>query len=209
MNNELNVAVIASGRGSNFRALAEACDDAGFPARIALLISDNPEAGALEYAERAGIERAVVDCGGKRGSMSLDSSEEMFRLCEERGVGLVCLAGFMRIVKGRLLEEYAGRMINIHPALLPSFKGLHGQKQALDYGVKIAGCTVHFVDAGIDTGPIIIQKAVPVLDTDTEESLSERILAEEHRSYPEAVRLFAEGKLKIDGRRVLKDEQQG
>ena len=141
--------------------------------------------------------------------MSDESSEEMFRLCEARGVGLVCLAGFMRIVKGRLLEEYAGRIINIHPALLPSFKGLHGQRQALDYGVKLAGCTVHFVDAGIDTGPIIIQKAVPVLDGDTEDSLSERILAEEHRAYPEAVRLFAEGRLKIDGRRVLRYEQQG
>jgi phosphoribosylglycinamide formyltransferase-1 len=113
----------------------------------------------------------------------------------------------MRIVKGRLLDEYAGRMINIHPALLPSFKGLHGQRQALEYGVRYSGCTVHFVDAGIDTGPIIIQKVVPVLEGDSEETLSERILAEEHKAYPEAVRLFAGGRLKIEGRRVLTGEQ--
>ena len=135
--------------------------------------------------------------------MSLESSEEMHRLCFEHGVGLVCLAGFMRIVKGRLLEEFSGRMLNIHPALLPSFKGLHGQKQALDYGVKYSGCTVHFVDAGIDTGPILIQKVVPVLADDSEDSLSERILAEEHTAYPEAVRLYAGGRVKTQGRRVL------
>jgi len=109
----------------------------------------------------------------------------------------------MRIVKGNLLDVYAGRMLNIHPALLPSFKGLHGQKQALDYGVRYSGCTVHFVDAGVDTGPIIIQKVVPVMQDDTEESLSARILLEEHQAYPEAVRLYASGKLKIEGRRVL------
>ena len=203
MKDKMKIAVIASGRGSNFRALAEATLDEGYPAEIALLISDNPEAGALEYARDNGIESALIDCGPKRGSMSLESSEEMHRLCVEREVGLVCLAGFMRIVKGKLLVEYAGRMLNIHPALLPSFKGLHGQKQALDYGVTWSGCTVHFVDAGIDTGPIIIQKVVPVLGDDDEDTLSERILAEEHTAYPEAVRLYAAGRLKIEGRRVL------
>jgi phosphoribosylglycinamide formyltransferase-1 len=203
MKEKMKIAVLASGRGSNFQALDRACREDGFPAEIALLISDNPEAGAVGYAAAAGIESAVIDCGPKRGSMSRESSEEMYRLCEERGIGLVCLAGFMRIVKGMLLDEYAGRMLNIHPALLPSFKGLHGQRQALEYGAKVAGCTVHFVDAGIDTGPIIIQRVVPVLEDDTEDSLSDRILAEEHASYPEAVRLFAEGKLRIEGRRVL------
>jgi phosphoribosylglycinamide formyltransferase-1 len=205
MDSKLKVAVIASGRGSNFRALVEASREDGYPAEVVLLISDNPEAGAVEFADEAGIESAVVDCGPRRGSMSLESSEEMYRLCEERGVGLVCLAGFMRIVKGRLLEGFSGRMINIHPALLPSFKGLHGQKQALDYGVRFSGCTVHFVDAGIDTGPIIIQKVVPVIDGDDEDSLSKRILAEEHLAYPEAVRLFASGALRVEGRRVFTD----
>ena len=203
MKEKMKILVIASGRGSNFKALAKACLEEGYPAEIALLISDDPEAGALKFARENGIENAVIDCGPKRGSMSRESSEEMNRLCADRGVGLVCLAGFMRIVKGRLLDEYSGRMLNIHPALLPSFKGLHGQKQALDYGVLYTGCTVHFVDAGIDTGPIIIQKIVRVLQDDSEESLSERILAEEHAAYPEAVRLYAEGRLRIEGRRVL------
>ena len=203
MKEKMKVAVIASGRGSNFMSLARACREEGYPAEIGLLLTDNPEAGALEFARETGIESVVIDCGTKRGSMSPESSEGMYRLCREHRIELVCLAGFMRIVKGRLLEEYAGRMINIHPALLPGFKGLHGQKQALDYGVKYSGCTVHFVDAGIDTGPIITQKVVPVMEDDSEDSLSERILAEEHRAYPEAVRLYAEGRLRIEGRRVL------
>lgn len=203
MKEKMKIAVIASGRGSNFRSLAIACREEGYPAEIGLLLSDNPEAGALEFARETDIESVVIDCGKRRGSMSPESSEEMYRLCLERRIELVCLAGFMRIVKGRLLEEYAGRMLNIHPALLPGFKGLHGQKQALDYGVKYSGCTVHFVDAGIDTGPIITQKIVPVMEDDSEDSLSERILAEEHKAYPEAVRLYAEGRLRIEGRRVF------
>lgn len=203
MKEKMKIAVIASGRGSNFRALALACREEGYPAEVALLISDNPDAGALEFARENGIESAVIDCGPKRGSMSLESSETMYGLCLERGIELVCLAGFMRIVKGKILDEYAGRMLNIHPALLPSFKGLHGQQQALDYGVKYTGCTVHFVDAGVDTGPIIIQKIVSVLQDDSEESLSKRILAEEHIAYPEAVRLYAGGAVKTEGRRVL------
>ncbi|MCK4235691.1 MAG: phosphoribosylglycinamide formyltransferase, partial [Candidatus Krumholzibacteria bacterium] len=131
------------------------------------------------------------------------SSEKISRLCGQRDIELVCLAGFMRIIKGRLIEKYAGRMLNIHPALLPSFKGLHGQKQALDYGVHYSGCTVHFLDEGIDTGPIIIQRIVPVERDDDEETLSARILKEEHIAYPEAVRLIAEGRFRIEGRRVI------
>lgn len=201
------VAVLASGRGSNFQSLARACASDSYPARIVLLVTDNPDAGALRIAREHGIESAVVDCGPRTGSMTPESSEMIHDLCTERGVGLVCLAGFMRIVKGRLLDAYAGRMLNIHPALLPSFRGLHGQLQALEYGVKVSGCTVHFVDPGVDTGPIIIQRAVPVMRDDTEDSLSERILAEEHVAYPEAVRLFAEGRLRLEGRKVLiKDE---
>lgn len=199
----VNIAVLASGRGSNFESLATACLEEDNPARIALLIVDNEEAGALVIAHRMGIETAVVDCGPKRGSMNPESSVEMTRLCKERDIELVCLAGFMRIVKGRILEEYSGKMLNIHPALLPSFKGLHGQKQALDYGVRYSGCTVHLVDAGIDTGPIIIQRVVPVHPGDDEDSLSARILEQEHIAYPEAVRLYAEGKLRVEGRRVF------
>ncbi|UCF06993.1 MAG: phosphoribosylglycinamide formyltransferase [bacterium] len=202
MRHSCNVAVLASGRGSNFKAIAEACRNENFPAVVRLLIVDNPDAGALRLAEEMGIETAIVDCGPKRGSMTPESSEEMYRLATERDIELVCLAGFMRIVKGRLLDEYQGRMINIHPALLPSFKGLQGQKQALDYGVRYSGCSVHFVDPGVDTGPIILQRVVPVHQDDDEESLSARILKEEHKAYPEAVRLFAEGRLRIEGRRV-------
>ena len=194
---------MASGRGSNFKSLALSCAKEEYPAEIALLVTDNPDAGALQIAEDLGIEKAVVDCGSRRGSMTPQSSEKICSLFLERGVGLVCLAGFMRIVKGRLLNEYSLKMINIHPALLPSFKGLHGQRQALEYGVRYSGCTVHFVDEGIDTGPIIIQKVVPVLQDDTEETLSARILEQEHRAYPEAVKLFAEDRLDIIGRRVF------
>ena len=203
MKEKLKVAVLASGRGSNFKALAEACAGEGYPGEIGILIVDNPDAGALRVASEMGIDSIVVDCGPKRGSMTLESSESMVEICKEKGVGLVCLAGFMRIVKGCLMDDYVGRMINIHPALLPSFKGLHGQKQALDYGVKYSGCTVHFVDKGIDTGPIILQKIVLVEQDDTEDTLSARILAEEHKTYPEAVRLIAEGRVRIDGRRVV------
>jgi phosphoribosylglycinamide formyltransferase-1 len=203
MADRLKIAVLASGRGSNFKALAEACADKAFPAETALLIVDNPDAGALRTAESLGVEAVIVDCGPKRGLMTPEASERMAALCRERGVDLVCLAGFMRIVKGLLLDEYENRMINIHPALLPSFRGLHGQGQALEYGVRYSGCTVHFVDKGVDTGPIILQSVVPVRQDDTEETLSERILKEEHRIYPEAVRLVAEGRVRIEGRRVL------
>ncbi len=203
MKEKTKIAVLASGRGSNFEALARACRNDDYPAEIAVLIVDRNTAGAIAIADVFGIERVVVDCGEKRGSMSLESSERMARLCAERGVSLVCLAGFMRIVKGALMAKYRGRMLNIHPALLPSFRGLDAQAQALSYGVRYSGCTVHFVDEGVDTGPIIIQRVVPVLDGDTVESLSERILREEHRAYPEAVRLVAEGRLRTEGRRIL------
>ncbi len=203
MTGRLKIAVLASGRGSNFKALAEESLKGGFPADLSLLIVDNPDAGALRTAGSLGIESVIVDCGPRRGSMTPESSGRMLELCEERDIGLVCLAGFMRIVKGPLLDAYENRMINIHPALLPSFKGLHGQAQALEYGVRYSGCTVHFVDKGVDTGPIILQSVVPVKQDDTEDTLSERILKEEHRIYPEAVRLVAEGRVRIEGRRVL------
>jgi phosphoribosylglycinamide formyltransferase-1 len=203
MKEKKGIAVLASGRGSNFEALARACLDKDYPAAIRVLMVDNREAGAIATADSFGIECIVVDCGAKRGSMTPESSERMATICVDRGVGLVCLAGFMRIVKGALMAGYRGRMLNIHPALLPGFKGLHAQEQALAYGVRYSGCTIHFVDEGVDTGPIVIQRVVPVLDDDTVESLSDRILQEEHRAYPEAVRLWAEGRLRIDGRRVF------
>jgi len=203
MEDYCRIGVLASGRGSNFRALARACSDDGFPASISLLVTDNPKAGALEFARAEGIEAVVVDCGGRRGAMDHASSSLILDHCARRDVGLICLAGFMRIVKGELLEIYSGRMLNIHPSLLPCFRGLHGQRQALEYGVRYSGCTVHFVDPGVDTGPIIVQKVVPVLQDDDEESLSERILVEEHKAYPEAVRLYAQGRLRVEGRRVL------
>jgi phosphoribosylglycinamide formyltransferase-1 len=208
MNARKRIAVLASGRGSNFEALARACAAADFPASIRVLIVDNAEAGARGIADSFRIECAVVECGPKKGSMTPESSERMANICAERGVDLVCLAGFMRIVKGALMTAYGGRMLNIHPALLPSFKGLHAQEQALAYGVRWSGCTVHLVDEGIDTGPIIIQRVVPVLDEDTVDSLSDRILTEEHRAYSEAVRLWAEGRLRIDGRRVFIGERK-
>jgi phosphoribosylglycinamide formyltransferase 1 len=206
MKERKRIAVLASGRGSNFEALVRACRDDDYPARIAVLIVDRETAGAISIADAFGIERVVVDCGEKKGSMTPESSDRMASICAERSVDLVCLAGFMRIVKGALMTRYRGRMLNIHPALLPSFKGLDAQAQALAYGVRFSGCTVHFVDEGVDTGPIIVQRVVPVLDGDTVESLSERIIHEEHRAYPEAVRWWAEGRLRIEGRRVLVSE---
>jgi phosphoribosylglycinamide formyltransferase-1 len=203
MAQKLKTAVLASGRGSNFEALAQACRAEDYPAVIEVLLVDNAEAGALDAAARMGIESHIIDCGPKKGSMTREASAEMLRICREKEIGLVCLAGFMRIVKSPLLDAYAGRMINIHPALLPSFMGLNGQEQALEYGVRYSGCTVHFVDAGVDTGPIITQRVVPVLQDDSAESLSARILKEEHKAYPEAVRLIAEGRLRIIGRRVV------
>ena len=208
MNGKKQIAILASGRGSNFEALARACLAEDYPAAIRVLIVDSGEAGAIAIANSFGIECVVVDCGERKGSMTPQSSERMANICAERGVDLVCLAGFMRIVKGALMIAYRGRILNIHPALLPGFKGLHAQEQALAYGVRYSGCTVHFVDEGVDTGPIIIQRVVPVLDEDTIEGLSDRILHEEHEAYPEAVRLWAEGKLCIDGRRVFIRERK-
>ncbi len=194
------IAVLASGRGSNFIAIADAIEKGKINAVISVLVSDNPGARAVAAAEARGIETKVVDPGG----ISRDEFDgKVVEILRGFGVDLVVLAGFMRIVGKPLIEAFPQRIMNIHPSLLPSFKGLHAQRQALEYGVKVSGCTVHFVDEGVDTGPIILQKAVPVLDDDTVESLSKRILAEEHRIYPEAVRLFMEGRLRLSGRRVF------
>ena len=197
----LKIGVLASGRGSNFQSIIDAIETGYIKAGIVLLITDNPEAFSLERAKKHGIEYLVMrpkNYGSRDEYFSGIASE-----LKKRDVELVVLAGFMRIVGRPLLEAYPNRVMNIHPALLPSFPGLHGQKQALDYGVKISGCTVHFVDEGMDTGPIIIQAAVPVKDDDTEETLAERVLKLEHKIFPEAIKIFSEGRIEIHGRKVM------
>ncbi|MBM4135612.1 MAG: phosphoribosylglycinamide formyltransferase [Nitrospira sp.] len=196
----LNLGVLASGRGSNFQSIIDETEAKRLNAGIVLLITDNPSAYAIERAKKHNIEYLVMAPNefASRDDFYRKIAEEM----KKRNVGLVVLAGFMRIVGKPLIDAFPNRIMNIHPALLPSFPGLHGQRQAIEYGAKISGCTVHFVDEGMDTGPIIIQAAVPVLQDDTEETLSERILIFEHKIYPEAIRLFSEGKIKVEGRKV-------
>ncbi|NTU43689.1 MAG: phosphoribosylglycinamide formyltransferase [Nitrospirales bacterium] len=207
----LHIGVLASGRGSNFQAIIDAIEKGTIPAAVRLLIVDSSDAYALERAKKHGIEGLYLnpkDFSGRDAYFTQIVGE-----MRSRGVELICLAGFMRIVRKPLIDAFPNRIMNIHPALLPSFPGLHGQQQAVDYGVRISGCTVHFVDEGMDTGPIIIQAAVPVSPDDTEESLSARILKEEHRIFPEAIRLYAEGRLTVEGRIVkiagyeLKDDR--
>ncbi|HEV8438472.1 MAG TPA: phosphoribosylglycinamide formyltransferase [Methylomirabilota bacterium] len=196
----LRIGVLASGRGSNFGAIARAVESGYIPATLAVLISDRPEAPALDLA---GAHRVPAVCLDPREHPGRDAHEKaVMAALDERGVGLVCLAGYMRLLGGAFVKHFEGRLLNIHPALLPAFPGLHAQRQALEHGVKVAGATVHFVEEGVDTGPIVLQAAVMVKEHDTEETLAERILAEEHRIYPEAIRLFAQGRLRREGRRV-------
>ncbi len=199
---KIRVGVLASGRGSNLQALMDSVKAGTLDAEIGVVISDVEDAMALERGRRGGIEARYIEPGPKKSRLSEEAETRVIETLDARGVDLVALAGFMRILGPKLVRHFRYRIMNIHPALLPSFPGLHSQKQALDYGVKYSGCTVHFVDEGVDTGPVIIQAAVPVLDDDTEAKLSERILREEHRIYTEAIRLFSEGRLKIDGRKV-------
>lgn len=177
------------------------------PGVVALVVSDDPGARGLAYAREKGIETAVFV--KKRGESRSDYFERVAALLEEHTIDLVVLAGFMKVLSPNIIGRYRNRILNIHPALLPSFPGAHAQKQAVDYGVKWSGCTVHFVDEGVDTGPIVLQEAVRVLEGDTEESLSERILEREHRIFPEAVRLFCEGRLEVSGRRVRIKTDEG
>ena len=198
------MAVLASGRGSNFIAIADAVSRGEINADITFLFSNNKDAKAIEAAEKRGIKTKVVD------SRSLSKEEYDRKLVDAltvEDIDLVLLAGYMKIVGKALIEAFPLRIMNIHPSLLPSFKGLNAQRQAIEYGVKVSGCTVHFVDEGMDTGPIIIQTAVPVLDDDTGESLSDRILVEEHRLYAKAVKLFTDGRLRVEGRKVCIDSK--
>ncbi|GBE01500.1 phosphoribosylglycinamide formyltransferase [bacterium BMS3Bbin06] len=199
----LKLGVLASGRGSNFQSIIDSVGSGYLPAEVAVLITDNPDAYAIERARKSSIPHLVMKPGDYRSGE--DYYAELAGELKDRGVELVILAGFMRVVKRPLIEEFPMRIMNIHPAILPAFPGLHGQRQAVDYGVKVSGCTVHFVDEGVDTGPIIVQAVVPVYHDDTEETLSERILKEEHRIFPFAVKLFAEERLRVGGRRVIVD----
>ncbi|MES2997029.1 MAG: phosphoribosylglycinamide formyltransferase [Verrucomicrobiota bacterium] len=183
--------ILGSGSGSNMQAIMDAIEAGTLDARIALVLSDNPEAFILERARRHGIAAGVIDCGGFRTKFPDDAQLATAARLKAAGVGWVCLAGFMRMVRRPLLDAFANRMLNIHPALLPAFSGVGAWQQALDAGVSETGCTVHFVDEGMDTGPVILQKRVPILPGDTAETLHQRIHAAEHEAYPEALRMIA------------------
>ena len=201
MSKRLRLGVLASGGGTNLQAIIDRCQDDRFPAEIAIVIANNPDAGALERARRAGIATVCINHRNFDGREAFDAA--LVAALREAGVELVVLAGFMRIITRVLLEAFPLKIINIHPALLPAFPGLHVQQQAIDYGARFSGCTVHFVDGGVDTGPIIIQAVVPVLADDTADTLAARILVEEHRIYPRAIELLAEGRVLVEGRRVV------
>lgn len=196
----LRLAVLASGRGSNLQAIIDAIEQRRLQAVLAVVISNRAEAQALERARKHGAPAVFLDPKATPGREAYDAV--ILEHLRKHDVGLVALAGYMKIVTRVLIDAYAHRIMNIHPSLLPAFPGLAAQQQALDWGAKVSGCTVHFVEEGVDTGPIIQQTAVPVLEGDTAESLEARILEQEHRIYPEAIQLFAEGRLAIEGRRV-------
>ena len=206
----LRIGVLASGSGSNLQALLDACAAGGIDGRVAVVVCNVPGAGALERAARAGVP---AELRSSKGADRAAYDADVIELLRAHQVDLVCLAGYMRIITPPFLAAFGPtptsrgcpRIMNVHPGLLPSFPGLHAQRQALAHGARIAGCTVHFVDEGTDTGPIIVQAAVPVLPDDAEEVLARRILAQEHRIYPQAVRWFAQGRLSVAGRGVHLD----
>ena len=197
----MNIAVLCSGNGSNLQAIIDKVGDGYIKAAISVVVSDNKDAFALKRAANAGIATLVLN------PKDFDTREgfdrEVIKNLQKNKVGLVVLAGYMRLLSDHFIKEYRNKIVNIHPSLLPSFRGTHGIKDALAYGAKITGPTVHFVDEKLDHGPIILQKAIDVKDDDTEESLLERVHREEHKIYPEAIKLFIEGRLKINKRRVV------
>lgn len=199
----ISIAVLGSGNGSNFESIANAVESGMLSARIACVISDVPDAFILERARRRNIPARHMDCAPFKTKLDDAAEREAVSYMQRHGADTVALAGFMRIVKGGLLAAFPNRIVNIHPSLLPAFPGLKSWKQALDYGAKWTGCTVHFVDGGMDTGPIILQRAVPILDDDTAESLHARIQEQEHAAYPQALQWLADGRLQVQGRRVL------
>lgn len=195
-----NIAVLVSGRGSNLQAIIDNIENGYLKAKITVVISDVGNAYALERARKHGIEAVFINPGNFASKELYE--KEVLKVLKKHGAELVLLAGYMRILGKTLLEAFKDRMLNIHPALLPAFPGLHAQKQAFDHGVKVAGCTVHFVDETLDGGPIILQRCVEVKGDDTSETLADRILEQEHKIYPEAVKLFVENRLRIEGRKV-------
>jgi phosphoribosylglycinamide formyltransferase-1 len=200
---EFRIGVLGSGKGSNFVALAEACAGGIVPARIALVLSDVADAGILKRAGEFSIPARHISPGKFRTKLDEEAERAFATALQEAQVDLVALAGFMRILKGDFIRAFEGRIVNIHPSLLPSFPGLEAWKQALEYGVKVTGCTVHFVDAAVDAGPIIGQQAVPVMDDDTPETLHQRIQIAEHELYPKCVGAVARGQIQVRGRRVI------
>jgi len=202
MSEAKNIGILLSGRGSNFVAIADNIDAGRIPgARIAVVISNRPDAPGIEISRRRGLDGRVIPSKGKQRE---EHDREVVAVLKEKKVELVCLAGYMRLLSAGFVQQFPNRVLNIHPALLPSFPGLEAQKQAFDYGVKVSGCTVHFVDEQLDHGAIIVQKAVPVYDTDDEHSLADRILEQEHIAYSEAIRIVLEGNYEIAGRRVVR-----
>jgi phosphoribosylglycinamide formyltransferase 1 len=198
------IGVLLSGRGSNFEALADSVQAGRIPgAEIAMVISNQPDAPGLKKAEARGIPARMIP---SKGLQREAYDRQVAAVLQEYKVDLICLAGYMRLLSPYFVAAFPGKILNIHPSLLPSFPGLESQRQALEHGVKLAGCTVHFVDENLDAGPIILQAVVPVLDSDDEHSLSQRILKEEHRIYSEAVKIVLEGKWRIEGRRVLRTD---
>ena len=206
MAEKLRIGVLASGGGTNLQSIIDGCASGRIDGQIVTVISNNPVAGALQRASNAGIETQCIDHREFDQRDQFDA--QVVAALSEKKVDLVVLAGFMRIIGQRFLDAFPERIMNIHPALLPAFPGLHVQQKAIDYGARFAGCTVHFVDGGVDTGPIIAQAVVPVLDNDTDDTLSARILVQEHKIYPQAIQWFAQGALRIEGRRVTINTQQ-
>ena len=199
---KLQLGVLGSGSGSNMQSIVDAIEAGRLDAEIKVVLADVPDAKILERARRHGIPCQFLDCSPWKTKLADAAELDCIRILREAGVDTVVLAGFMRIVKSALLEAYPGRVINIHPALLPAFPGIRSWQQALDYGCKLAGVTVHFVDAGTDSGPIIVQKAVEIREDDTPETLHARIQVQEHLAYPEALNIIASGRYRIEGRRV-------
>jgi phosphoribosylglycinamide formyltransferase 1 len=197
----LKLGILISGRGTNMQALIDACSDPAFPAEIALVISNRPAAGGLARAQRAGVATLTIPHGDFPDRAAFDDAVDM--ALRAAGVELVCLAGFMRLLSPAFVEGWGDRIVNIHPSLLPAFKGAHAHADALAAGVRLSGCTVHIVRPAMDDGPILVQAAVPVLPADTEETLAARVLQAEHRCYPFAVRAIAEGRVSIDGTRAI------
>ncbi|MBE0575153.1 MAG: phosphoribosylglycinamide formyltransferase [Desulfuromonadales bacterium] len=200
MSKPLRIGVLASGGGTNLQAIIDRCQDGSLSAEIVIVITNNPGVGALERAAKAGIQTLCIN--HRDFSRREEFDEALVKVLLDAEVELVALAGFMRIISQTFIDAFPGRVINVHPALLPAFPGLHVQQQAIDYGARFSGCTVHFVDGGVDTGPIIIQAVVPILPDDTADTLAARILEQEHKVYPRAIQLIAEGRVRVDGRQV-------